>query len=162
MLVDLALGFLLYGIVMILYIYYKWFEEGKDGFRGYEGFESNRKVATITPGNNDSKTSLSPAAAMNINSEMIIQNTNIRPLSQEVALQNWSNMTSETCFKKDVGESLKLVGNYLQRTNNYMRSNPDDCSAPNHEFVGTFYDSSAGIGQTPPSGERMPTSTLCQ
>jgi hypothetical protein len=136
MLVDITLGFLLYGIIMILYLYYKWFVETNE--RRNEGFETNKQGATITPGNNESKTSLSPAAAMNINSEMIIQNTNIRPLSQEAALQNWSNMTSETCFKKDVGEGLKLVGNYLQRTNNYMRSNPDDCSAPNHEFVVTF------------------------
>ena len=157
MLVDLTLGFLLYGIIMILFLYYKWFVERKEGFQNTNQGEK----AKITPGGDESKTSLSPATAMNSNAELIIQNSNIVPLKKEIALENWSKMTSETCYKSDLGEALKLTGNYLQRTNNYRRTNPDDCSAPNHEFVGTFYDVSGGIGQTPPTGEKMPLSTVC-
>lgn len=160
MLVDIALGFLLYVCSMIAFLYYTWFVEKSEGFQSGSGSGSGEP--TIPPGGNDSKTSLSPAAAMNTNNELIVQNTNIQPVKQEVARENWSKMTSESCYRKDLGEELKRTGNYLQRTNNYIRSNPDDCSAPNHEFIGTFYDISKGIGQTPPSGGNMPPSTLCE
>jgi hypothetical protein len=41
----------------------------------------------------------------------------------------------------DASEDLMLEGSYAQRTNNYLRTFPDSCSAPRHEFLLDFYDS---------------------
>jgi len=48
--------------------------------------------------------------------------------------------TSQRCFESDFQEQSNKVGSYVQRTNNYKRAGPDSCSAPNHEFVGSFYE----------------------
>jgi hypothetical protein len=69
-------------------------------------------------------------------------------------------MTSERCFRSDVGEPLKKTRNFLQRTNNYSRTHPDDCSAPNHEMVGTFYRPHDGVGATPKTGMPLPSGEL--
>jgi hypothetical protein len=52
-----------------------------------------------------------------------------------------SDITSENCRMLDASEGLMLEGNYSQRTNNYLRTFPDSCSAPRHEFLLDFYNS---------------------
>ena len=52
-----------------------------------------------------------------------------------------SDITSERCRMVDASEDLMLEGSYAQRTNNYLRTFPDSCSAPRHEFLLDFYES---------------------
>ena len=52
-----------------------------------------------------------------------------------------SDITSERCRMVDASEDLMLEGSYAQRTNNYLRTFPDSCSAPRHEFLLDFYNS---------------------
>lgn len=74
----------------------------------------------------------------------------------EESQENWSRLTSERCYRSDMGEPLKKTRNFLQRTNNYSRTHPDSCSAPNHEFIGTFYRPHEGVGATPATGMPLP------
>jgi hypothetical protein len=90
------------------------------------------------------------ANAMSIETEKLIASDKIVPFNENDAKSYWGKMTSEKCFKSDLGEQLKPTRNFFQRTNNYMRTHPDDCSAPNHEFVGTFYKPHEGIGASLP------------
>jgi hypothetical protein len=78
------------------------------------------------------------------------------PLTPEESQDYWGRMTSEKCFRSDMAEPLNKTRNFLQRTNNYSRSHPDSCSAPNHEFIGTFYRPHEGVGATPETGMPMP------
>lgn len=100
--------------------------------------------------------SLEGANVSSVQNEKIVASATLVPQTTEEAESNWDRMTSERCFRSDVGEALKKTRNYLQRTNNYPRSHPDDCSAPNHEFVGTFYRPHEGVGATPASGLPFP------
>lgn len=118
-------------------------------------------VAKVTPGGADERSTLSPGGAADINTEKLIASPGLPPMGVPEAESHWGEMTSQRCYKSDIGESLKLTRNYLQRTNNYMREHPDDCSAPNHEFVGTFYKPFDGVGRTPASGTKYPPSTQC-
>jgi len=43
------------------------------------------------------------------------------------------------CYETDFEARTNLTGNYLQRTNNYKRGYPDNCSTPLHEFTMSFY-----------------------
>lgn len=43
------------------------------------------------------------------------------------------------CNETDFEARTNLTGNYLQRTNNYKRSYPDNCTGPLHEFTMAFY-----------------------
>ena len=43
------------------------------------------------------------------------------------------------CDETDFESRTNLTGNYLQRTNNYKREYPDNCSGPLHEFTMSFY-----------------------
>ncbi len=43
------------------------------------------------------------------------------------------------CNETDFEARTNLTGNYLQRTNNYKRGYPDNCSGPLHEFTMSFY-----------------------
>lgn len=99
---------------------------------------------------------LEGAKVMSEETEKIVASSTLIPQSVAEAERNWDRMTSERCFRADMGEVLKKTRNFLQRTNNYPRSHPDDCSAPNHEFVGTFYRPHEGVGATPASGLPFP------
>jgi hypothetical protein len=118
-------------------------------------------VAKVAPGGYEEDSVLSPGVAMNPSTEKIIESAELPAMSVNEAESHWGNMTSQRCYKSDIGESLKLTRNYLQRTNNYKRQHPDDCSAPNHEFVGTFYKPFDGVGQIPATGTNYPPSTQC-
>lgn len=93
-------------------------------------------------------------------SGLLLASETLIPQTVEESSSNWGRMTSERCFRSDVGEPLKKTRNFLQRTNNYSRTHPDDCSAPNHEMVGTFYRPHDGVGATPKTGMPLPSGEL--
>lgn len=43
------------------------------------------------------------------------------------------------CNETDFEARTNLTGNYLQRTNNYKRAYPDNCTGPLHDFTMAFY-----------------------
>jgi hypothetical protein len=48
-------------------------------------------------------------------------------------------LTAGCCNETDFEARTNLTGNYLQRTNNYKREYPDNCTGPLHEFTMAFY-----------------------
>lgn len=48
-------------------------------------------------------------------------------------------LTAGCCNETDFEARTNLTGNYLQRTNNYKRSYPDNCTTPLHELTMSFY-----------------------
>jgi hypothetical protein len=48
-------------------------------------------------------------------------------------------LTAKTCYQKDFLAQSNKTGNYLQRTNNFVHAEPDNCSAPLTEMVDSFY-----------------------
>jgi len=47
---------------------------------------------------------------------------------------------AEDCYRHNYQACMNSAGgSYAQVTNNYMRTNPDSCSSPLHEFLGNFY-----------------------
>ena len=132
--------------------------------RATEGFESlnvpeSLFVAKVVPGGADETSRLSPGAAMNATTEKLVSDF-VQPATVGEAESRWATVTSERCYRSDIGESLKKTRNFLQRTNNYARSHPDSCSAPNHEFVGTFYNPYDGVGMKPGSGLPYPAGAM--
>lgn len=130
-----------------------------EGFHNGDNVPQSAFIPKVTPGAAEDSSGLSPGAAFDTTTETIIENAKLKAMSLQQARANWGEMTSEKCYRSDIGESLKKTRNYLQRTNNYERSHPDSCSAPNHEFVGTFYTPFDGVGRTPNSGGDYPPST---
>jgi hypothetical protein len=53
---------------------------------------------------------------------------------------NVSCMTNRCCPETDFETRTELTGNYVQRTNNYKREYPDNCSAPFKELTLSFYE----------------------
>lgn len=99
---------------------------------------------------------LQGAPVKSVEVEKLLLSERLVPMTAEEADQNWGKLTSERCYRSDMGEVLKPTRNFLQRTNNYQRSHPDSCSAPNHEMIGTFYRPHEGVGATPASGLPYP------
>ncbi len=60
-----------------------------------------------------------------------------------------SNLSAKGCADSDQSRQQELGGQYVQRTNNYRRDNPDNCSAPLTDFVGSIYDQGS-VGVTVP------------
>ncbi len=61
--------------------------------------------------------------------------------------------TARGCALIDKGRQEELGGQYVQRTNNYRRDYPDNCSAPLSDFVGAIYKPKDGVGlQVPCDG----------
>ena len=48
-------------------------------------------------------------------------------------------LTAGCCDATDFEARTNLTGNYLQRTNNYKRDYPDNCTGPLHDFTMAFY-----------------------
>ena len=124
-----------------------------------EGFTATANTATaaLTEGHAEP---LQGAAGGDVVTEKLLASPTLIPMTPQEANDSWGTMTSEKCYRSDVGEPLKKTRNFLQRTNNYSRSHPDSCSAPNHEFVGTFYRPHEGVGATPATGQPMPRGAL--
>lgn len=85
----------------------------------------------------------------------------LAPMDTELARSRFGDITSQICYNQDQSEPLRPVHNYLQRTNNYKRTHPDSCSAPNHELIGTFYMPTDTIEPGAASGLPYPASTQC-
>lgn len=153
---------LFFGLVIVLAILSNYKFDDLARFKQFlmksnEGFQNQVGLVEIPEGIHESD--LAPVRSLQ--TEKLIASETLIPFTEEEAVANWSRMTSEKCFKVDMGEKLKPVSSYLQRTNNYQRTHPDSCSAPNHEFVGTFYRPRDGIGATPASGLPLPLTTQC-
>lgn len=48
-------------------------------------------------------------------------------------------LTAGCCNETDFEARTNLTGNYIQRTNNYKREYPDNCTGPLHDFTMAFY-----------------------
>ena len=63
----------------------------------------------------------------------------------------FSGLSAGECANTDSARQMELGGQYVQRTNNYQREYPDNCSAPLSEFVGGFYQpKKGGVGRVVP------------
>ena len=159
MIAQLAVGFVVFALVLALFALYSEYLRKKDKEKeGFEAVPQSAFVAQVTPGGADETSALSPGGAMDPATEKLIESAALPAMSATEAERNWGVLTSERCYRADVGESLKKTRNFLQRTNNYQRMHPDSCSAPNHEMIGTFYSPMEGVGRYPASGANYPPS----
>lgn len=72
-------------------------------------------------------------------------------------------LTQQKCYDQDGHRVPEKLGDYSQRTNNYVHTYPDSCSAPFKELVGSFYTPREGaIGSPVPTGAKSPKSTQCR
>lgn len=152
-------GIVFAAILMLFVVLY--FKQRTEGFIDLN-VSPSLFVPEKTPGGNEERSSLSPGGADDPNTEKLVRSAELPAMAAAAAEANWGKMTSEVCYRSDIGESLKKTRNYLQRTNNYRHMHPDDCSAPNHELIGTFYTPFDGVGRYPLSGTNFPASTQCQ
>ncbi len=137
---------------------------GEDKFKAMEtfvGLRDNAWMPTASGRNPEgipegAAATLEGAPVKSVQTEKLLTSDRLIPQSAEEADQNWGKLTSERCYRSDMGEALKPTRNFLQRTNNYQRSHPDSCSAPNHEMIGTFYRPHEGVGAMPASGLPYP------
>jgi hypothetical protein len=75
------------------------------------------------------------------------------PLADMLATQTGlTSMDASRCASVDKARELELDGQYVQRTNNYRRDYPDNCSAPLSELVNAVYKPKDGMGMTVPCG----------
>ena len=72
-------------------------------------------------------------------------------------------LTQQACYEQDGHRVPEKLGDYSQRTNNYVHTYPDSCSAPYKELVGSFYTPREGaIGSPVPTGSKSPKSSQCR
>ncbi len=132
---------------------------GLNPFSKLQGFENPITDSVYEPSGIDDESRLSPGNAFSQSNEKLL--SDYIPIQSNNEAENaWSRIPSQTCLKHDDGEKLKPLANYYQRTNNYKRTHPDDCSAPFHEMIGTFYKPTLGVGQTAPTGLPLPGSVV--
>jgi hypothetical protein len=155
MIFAITLAFL---FILGIAIFYTMFVKPQEGF---DDVPNSWFIPRIAPSGYEEESLNSPAPAFNQSVEKLVESSSLPAMDMMTARKKWAKMTSETCFRSDIGESLKRTRNYLQRTNNYKRTHPDSCSAPNHEFVGTFYTPWNGVGNKPSCGVNFPKSTQC-
>ena len=73
------------------------------------------------------------------------------PLADMLTIQSGlSSLDARGCASIDRVRELELDGQYVQRTNNYKRDYPDNCSAPLSEMVGSIYKPKDGVGLVVP------------
>ena len=79
------------------------------------------------------------------------------PEGQQVLLKDFMTVkpaltpvTAASCASSDQSRQGELDGQYVQRTNNYRRDYPDNCSAPRSEFVGAIYVPKNKVGMVVP------------
>ena len=76
---------------------------------------------------------------------------------------NFGTLTQQKCYEQDGNRLPEKLGDYSQRTNNYIHTYPDSCNAPFKELVGSFYAPREGsIGAPVPVGAKSPASAECQ
>ena len=72
-------------------------------------------------------------------------------------------LTQQQCYEQDGNRIPERLGDYTQRTNNYVHTYPDSCSAPFKELVGSFYAPREGaIGAPVPTGAKAPKRQNCR
>jgi hypothetical protein len=145
---------LIFLIGMIMEYKYKYITKTLKAM-GVEQFESGSGNVDLPIPGFDETSHLSPGPALSLSTEKLLSDF-VPVQDNSVALKAWSKIPSQTCLASDQGERLKPSRSYYQRTNNYMRTHPDDCSAPYHEMLGTFYAPTLGVGATLPSGLPLP------
>lgn len=73
-----------------------------------------------------------------------------------------SALTQQQCWEQDGHTIPQKLGDYNQRTNNYIHTYPDTCNSPFKELVGAFYAPREGaIGSPVPKGRSRPESMKC-
>ena len=78
-------------------------------------------------------------------------------------LNMFGTLTQQQCYEQDGIHITEVLGDYNQRTNNYVHTYPDSCSAPYKELVGSFYAPREGaIGSPVPKGHKYPESSKCE
>jgi hypothetical protein len=78
-------------------------------------------------------------------------------------LNMFGTLTQQQCYEQDGINITAVLGDYNQRTNNYVHTYPDSCSAPYKELVGSFYAPREGaIGSPVPKGLKYPESSKCE
>ena len=53
--------------------------------------------------------------------------------------QSDGRLNSQSCYDASFTHRIERTGNYLQRTNNYRRKDPESCTTPFQEFVNAYY-----------------------
>ncbi len=61
-----------------------------------------------------------------------------------------SGLSASACDAQDRSREMEMGGQYAQRTNNYRRDYPDNCSAAITEFIDSIYEPRDGVGLTVP------------
>jgi hypothetical protein len=163
----MQLGAFVYLAILLLIIVALMAYTGEEKFKALETFVglTDGWMPTASGRNPEgvpqpAEASLIGAKAKSVGTEKLIASDRLQPMGAEEANAAWGKLTSERCYRKDMGEVLKPTRNFLQRTNNYPRSHPDSCSAPNHEFIGTFYQPHEGVGATPATGLPYPRGAM--
>jgi hypothetical protein len=153
--IAVAVGFaILFTIGMVLEYKYHMVNTAKQSL-GLENFESGSGDVDRPPSGTDDQSRLSPGGAASLSTEKLLSDF-VPVQTPPAAGAAWSTIPSQTCLASDQEEALKPSRSYYQRTNNYKRTHPDDCSAPFHEMLGTFYAPTLGVGATAPTGLPLP------
>ena len=87
-----------------------------------------------------------PDAANFPTGEQVLMKDSIK-VQKKVGL---GTLNAASCATQDRSRQTELGGQYIQRTNNYRRENPDSCSSPFTEFVDSIYEPADGVGLTLP------------
>ena len=64
-------------------------------------------VPKIAPGPFDEGSALSPGLALNPTTEKLVASAALPAMGTKEAEANWGKLTSEKCFRSDIGEALK-------------------------------------------------------
>jgi len=84
--------------------------------------------------------------------EIQVADINNGPLLRDVmkVRSGLSGLGADACAAQDRAREMEMGGQYAQRTNNYKRDYPDNCSAAITEFVDSIYEPRDGVGLTVP------------
>jgi len=128
-----AVAVLLVGLTLV---YYK----QMDSIKGYSGFALHKYSEAFT----DYITVLEGP-------DSFLPNAGAFPEGEQVLLKDFlkvktglSNMTAASCASADSGRQAEVGGQYVQRTNNYRRDDPESCTGFRPDFVGSVYETSVG------------------
>jgi len=109
-------------------------QQSKEGFVSY----------MLAPSNTSKKESMEGAPA---GTDSLAQFPNGQQALLDRTLDvGLGNLGAAGCAAIDQSRELELDGQYVQRTNNYRRQYPDNCSAPLTEFVGSVYKEKRDVG----------------
>lgn len=88
--------------------------------------------------------------------DAFLPNAGAFPEGPQVALKDFMKVqtgltsnSAKSCMDQDKARQGEVGGQYVQRTNNYRRDYPDNCSAIRSEFVGSVYEP-VGVGASVP------------